>query len=233
MEERWKKHVADARTNKRYYFTNAIRRYGEAAFSHTILETCHDLKAANAAERKWIKRYRTTYKAFGFNLTPGGAHMPHPVRLKKNLWQDPVYKAKVLAAIRSPATKAKVQAIFNSPDMKKKLSEISKANNARPEVRLKNSVAHTGKTYGLAFRRKMSEISRIRPIDPQRYSKISETHRQKHAPEGMKHCKNCNQDYPRTSEFFYRNRSRGDGLHHLCISCHRERACIPTHAKRK
>ena len=35
----------------------------------------------------------------------------------------------------------------------------------------------------------------------------------------LKNCHRCHQQFPRTAEFFYRNKSRGDGLDMICKQC--------------
>lgn len=37
-----------------------------------------------------------------------------------------------------------------------------------------------------------------------------------------KRCSHCQEYWPADSEFFYRNKSDGDGLHCMCISCNVE-----------
>jgi hypothetical protein len=96
MLRRWNSHILNAKSKKGkgcHHFWNAIRKYGKDAFSHEVLEVCDTLEAANTAENKWISQFNTRDPQFGFNLSKGGEHTPHPF---KNPWNDPEYRAKML-----------------------------------------------------------------------------------------------------------------------------------------
>jgi len=76
MMHRWNQHCAQSKTSKdgRWHFPNAVRKYGKDAFSHEVLEICHDLDVANLAEECWIELLETRNPEKGFNLAKGGAH---------------------------------------------------------------------------------------------------------------------------------------------------------------
>lgn len=42
-------------------------------------------------------------------------------------------------------------------------------------------------------------------------------------PKRLKRCPQCQQQFPATPDFFYRCRTKADGLHHYCIHCHKIR----------
>jgi len=58
------------------YFTNAIQKYGWDGFQHIIIAEGLSEEEARIAERKLIKRYKSTDRAFGYNLCPGGEISP-------------------------------------------------------------------------------------------------------------------------------------------------------------
>lgn len=101
MMHRWNRHVHSANWRRKgkgvSHFANAIRKYGEDAFSHEVLEICKDLEVANLAEACWIEFYETRNPKKGFNLMPGGGFQPHPV---SNPWDRPEFRIKMAEASR-------------------------------------------------------------------------------------------------------------------------------------
>jgi hypothetical protein len=94
--QRWNQHVYTSTRNRGgwSHFANAIRKYGKDAFVHEVLAKYSSLQRANAAERRFIKKFKTTDPMFGFNLAPGGGFKPHPIT---NPWHRPEFRAKQLA----------------------------------------------------------------------------------------------------------------------------------------
>lgn len=135
MMARWNNHVRNANQKQGkgcLHFWAAIRKYGKEAFSHEVLEACKSLEEANLAEIRWIDYFDTRNSEKGFNLAPGGKHTPHSInneyrknlafRAKisanaKKLWQDPVYRSKVLSA---------TQAAIRTDEVRQKLSDSVK-----------------------------------------------------------------------------------------------------------
>lgn len=70
-DERWKRHLCQARNGFEKHLYNAIRKYGENQFSMEIIEWTEDDKA-NSREIYWIAYYDTTDKEKGYNKTTGG-----------------------------------------------------------------------------------------------------------------------------------------------------------------
>lgn len=58
------------------YFWAAIQKYGWDNFTHDVLAEGLSLEEANALEIAYIALYKTTDKAFGYNLASGGACAP-------------------------------------------------------------------------------------------------------------------------------------------------------------
>jgi hypothetical protein len=148
---RWNQHVDSAHRRKGgwSHFANAIRKYGKEAFSHEVLEVCHDLEVANLAEECWIEFYDTRNPEKGFNLAPGGGHFPNPS--KKNPWDDPDFRAKHLprfvAAGQSPQARASSKASLNTPESKAKRSAATKAAMAQPETVAKREAMRADPSY--------------------------------------------------------------------------------------
>jgi len=152
VERRWASHLSKARSTKggRWYFPNAIRKYGKDAFSHHVLGICHDVDQANLVEECWIFLLDTRNLEKGFNLAEGGLHVPHPIR--KNPWDDPTYRAKQLER-------------FNSPEWAARMND--------PVTKAKMSVASSSRTYSDEVRSKVAEAGRDREVSDKTRQKIS------------------------------------------------------------
>jgi len=72
VELRWRQHCNDAENGAPYLLHRAIRKYGEAAFTHALIEDVVGLDAANAAEELWISYFDSTNLELGYNLKAGG-----------------------------------------------------------------------------------------------------------------------------------------------------------------
>lgn len=143
MLQRWNNHVLNAKRKLGKgcrHFWNAIRKYGPEAFTHEVLEVCHNLEVANLAEECWIELFDTRNPEKGFNLIRGGGHTPHPV---KNPWDRPDYRARALEVARlkavDPTWRAKVSSamkvVASDPDWREHKSERAVRQRASPESR--------------------------------------------------------------------------------------------------
>lgn len=72
--KRWAEHIKEIKYNK-YYFKNAIKKYGLDAWEHEVLEVVIGLTKACEAEVKWIATYESNNPKFGYNPTAGGDSM--------------------------------------------------------------------------------------------------------------------------------------------------------------
>lgn len=170
MMHRWNQHCAQAKSAKggRWHFPNAIRKYGKDAFSHEVLEVCHDLEVANLAEECWIELFDTRNPEKGFNLAKGGQHVPHPIR--KNPWDDPAYRAvaeinlqKLIVTGNTPEVRAKMRASKNTPEALAAQSARSQQLMSDPAMRAASG-EHANKGKGLSeeHRAKIGEANRSR-----------------------------------------------------------------------
>jgi hypothetical protein len=213
MERRWSDHICAAKRSKggRWHFPNAIRQYGKNAFSHEVLEVCETLEAANEAEIKWIDHFNSRDPRFGFNLAPGGEHIPH---LKKNPWDRPGYREKQSIIMKER---------WKDPEFRAKISIISKnsQNNPRFMLEAKNPAkraAHSAKSkelWGdLNFRNKNTK----NPIHTcHEASLISENVLGTQPPVPNKLCNKCNE----YNDFGKDNHTK-DGLKCICKSCEKK-----------
>lgn len=72
LDWRWRQHCIDAQRNSTTHLHKAIRKYGNAAFTHEILEHT-TIENVNAREIYWIAELKT--KEHGYNMTNGGEGM--------------------------------------------------------------------------------------------------------------------------------------------------------------
>ena len=75
MNSRWCSHRWCAKTNKPLLISQAIREFGEGAFTTEIIEECTDRETADCAEAYWIAKLKTT-DPLGYNIRPGGLKSP-------------------------------------------------------------------------------------------------------------------------------------------------------------
>jgi len=174
MMKRWNRHVFEAKHVKKGYgyFHNAIRKYGPESFSHEILEKHCSLEAANLAEQKWIKHFRSNESEFGFNIARGGSHTPHPI---KNPWDRPGFREKHPSTIHNcltPQARAAQLVSLNTPDSKAKRSAATKAAMARPDVQAKRKVFQEDPEYRARIANTLKE-SLVSPEARARLSRAS------------------------------------------------------------
>lgn len=72
VERRWYDHCYDAKHNTGFYFQRAIRKYGEDAFSISILETYKNEQTALDREKALIRELNTRNPQVGYNVAEGG-----------------------------------------------------------------------------------------------------------------------------------------------------------------
>lgn len=72
IRNRWSVHTSCARRGVySTHFHNAIRKYGESAFSIELIDECC-VATVNDLERYYISQYRSNIKEYGFNMSEGG-----------------------------------------------------------------------------------------------------------------------------------------------------------------
>lgn len=72
VDERWAKHVTDARTGRGWKLHNAIRKYGPEAFTVKAVMYANDQAELNYLERLVIDAFMSVTRVSGYNLTTGG-----------------------------------------------------------------------------------------------------------------------------------------------------------------
>ncbi len=185
MERRWASHVTKAKSSRggRWHFPNAIRRYGPEAFSHEVLEVCHDLEVANLAEESWIELFDTRNPEKGFNIAKGGQHTPHPIR--KNPWDDPGYREKKLASLRARAAEPSYNEAMRSialsawenPEIREKYLSTLRPIWQSPEFRERSRDSMTGRKLSPETRAKIANVRRGQKHSEETRQRISQSNR--------------------------------------------------------
>lgn len=80
---------------KNKHFADAINKYGWGGFDHLILFSGLDKETACIIEQWLIAEYKTTEKAYGYNLTTGGEYFKHSELSKKLMSQNRKGKGRV------------------------------------------------------------------------------------------------------------------------------------------
>lgn len=105
VRQRWAGHVSEAlnkRDNGCEYFHRAIRKYGRDAFVSAVLSVKRSRRAANAAEKEWIRKL-CCRAPLGYNLDEGGkagARHPDTRRRIKETWAKMSKERRELIAAR-------------------------------------------------------------------------------------------------------------------------------------
>jgi group I intron endonuclease len=207
MLQRWNQHIANSKSKRGkgcLHLWNAIRKYGPAAFSHEILETCNSVEAANLAEQKWVEKLDSRNPEKGFNLVRGGSHTPHPIA---NPWDRPEYRARLTPERRAFLSKLRKGKPLSretrnkiSISLKKNVEHIAKlkemnrsrnheyysnmAKSMSPEVRAKINAMNTGRIVSTETRAKLSASYKTPVFSPEGKARMSCSFKGKtHTPE--------------------------------------------------
>lgn len=70
--ERLNEHIENAKNDKNYKLSKAIRKYGAENFIIEEIDTSNDKLNINEKEQYWINYYNSTDRKLGYNMTIGG-----------------------------------------------------------------------------------------------------------------------------------------------------------------
>ena len=129
-------HLADARKSPHtYHFHNALKKYGEEAFTYEVIEECDSLEQLNEREVYWIDYYNSIDE--GYNLRRAGEAKTHS-EISKKLMSEAQKAAHARRRAEGRDTFTKIRKTRGW-----KLSEETKAKLRKPRPDLK------GKTWKL------------------------------------------------------------------------------------
>lgn len=102
VEERYQKHLFEARQHTNRYLYDAMNHYGYDKFNIEAIEVCND-EFLDAREKYWISYYKSNDRCFGYNMTEGGGGGNTFARLSPERQQQLREKAsKRLTGVKQP-----------------------------------------------------------------------------------------------------------------------------------
>ena len=185
LDERWKKHLKEAKRNSNCTFHCAIRKYGAEAFEHKILceiyrETTEQLKEVLDYYECYYIKYYDSYN-HGYNMTTGGDGMigfkasEETKQKQSKLRQgnlNPFYgkhhseetknKLSESAKLRYTDKKNPFYNKHHSEETKQKISKANTGKTNSVETRTKISKALKGKSFSEEHRKKLATANKTR-----------------------------------------------------------------------
>lgn len=166
-KERRLSHLNDVRTGRGFYFHNAMRKHGEAAFTYEELFWSDSRDELIAWEIAEIARRGTMDPEADYNLTKGGDGC-------------------VLAPEAEARRIAAMLATFATPENKAKRSAATKASWARPEVKANRSIGMREAHARPETKARQSASLKAAFACPELRARIAATSKAVHARPGMK-----------------------------------------------
>lgn len=183
LDERWKKHLKEAKRNSNCAFHCAIRKYGAEAFEHKILceiyrETTEQLKEVLDYYECYYIKYYDSYN-HGYNMTTGG---------------DGAMGFKASEETKQKQSKLRQGELnpfygkHHSEETRNKLSEAAKLryqgeNNPfygkchSEETKQKISQANIGRKMSEEAKRKASQLRKGKPLSEEHYKNLAAANR--------------------------------------------------------
>lgn len=150
------------KTQKVFY--NAIKKYGWDNFEHIIIKQGITEEEACFWEKEFIKKYNTTNRDRGYNLSTGGIHYSHTEETKKHLSE--IQKGKH----HSPKTEFKKGCISLNKGKKMPLEAIEKL-----RKRAKGNKYNLGHKWSKEQKQRMSIIKKGKHSSPRTEFKKGQT----------------------------------------------------------
>lgn len=153
LEKRWREHLRSSKNGDERPLYCAIRKYGEASFEVSILETCAE-EELSISERKWIKALESFES--GYNLTEGGNGYigSPPEEMREKISQS------LIGHSTSEETKKKISDTLKGRKLPEDTKEKIREALSRPECVLKRKELSTGKIHTQEARSKISNSLR-------------------------------------------------------------------------
>ena len=196
--------------------SNAIEKYGTAAFRVEILEDNVPRGQLNKRESYFI-REMDTLRPKGYNLTTGGDGSVPVAETRRRLselaqarWKDPEFRKRRVEAMQSPEYRKRLSESLQSPEVQKHLSEARRGNTNRQgktgqkhtdEWRKNHSAMLKGREQTPEHIEKRVNSRKGYTPTPETREKISKAKRgKKQSPEAIAKTANMNRGKKRTPE---------------------------------
>jgi len=174
--KRFRQHINAANRGLNTVICNAIRKYGEKAFTIALLDKTSDIDNLCDLEFHYIKQYNTKAPN-GYNVTDGGDG------ITGFSFSEESKKKMSASAIGKPSWnkgKKGLQVAWNkgqpmSDEQKKKISIAKIGKTVSEETKRKMSIAHTGITHSEETKKKLAKIQTGRKYSEESRNKMSES----------------------------------------------------------
>lgn len=154
-EERLKKHFTSTHN---LALKRSFAKHGKENFKIEVLEEC-ELANINEREIFYISLFDSTNPYIGYNFTAGGEGGKDCITIMAPEKRKKYFKKKSAShkkMWRRPGFREKMIAMQHRPEVVKAKSEAAKRTSARPEIKLKRSLAKIGKAVPLSARKRIS-----------------------------------------------------------------------------
>lgn len=194
LSQRKRAHKSAAIKGVNHPFYAAIRKYGFKSFEWEVLKELEDDDDLDLYEIRFVKSERSLYPN-GYNLTEGGFGCRHSEETKqkiRDMWKDPLYRKKTIAARNSPEAIRKLKESLKeakdriySPEANRKRAEKQKGRMISQKTidkivatrKARDNYGHTEKTKAkLSETIKNSEAHRTAVNTDDFKQKVRETH---------------------------------------------------------
>lgn len=185
VEERWKRHVYDAKQGSQYYFHRAIEKYGIENWTAKVIEICDSEIDALKAESKWIKFFESNNPDHGYNSSSGGeASVPNEATRKRlseaqrKRFTNPEERLKTSLGAKN---RCKIS------EKTKQLMRENKLGNKNPQFgRVGKNAPHFGKTHSEKTKQIISQKKRGQKLSEEAKRKCSEASKKRWSHEKEK-----------------------------------------------
>lgn len=158
IEERFNLHMLNARWRRRAALYDAIRTYGNDAFSVELLMECENHESACAEEIRFIAEYNSMLPN-GYNMTRGGDGVPVPIEVHKEAGKRK--RGVVTEKMRAHFNRRK--GIKHSPEHIAKCVAKRIGSKRSEETRRRMSAAQKGRVISEEARKNISKALKGRP----------------------------------------------------------------------
>lgn len=177
LQNRWSEHCYLSRKNPACVFHWAIRKYGEEAFTLSVLREVASKEEANFYESLFIKSLDTKVP-HGYNMTDGGDGTIGCVPSEKNRKASSL-KHKGIKLSPEHRAKLRAAALNRSEEHRRNLSNAMKGRSLSEEAKRKVGAAQKGKRLSADHIDKLRAAHRRGPHSEETKRKISLTKRSK------------------------------------------------------
>lgn len=144
------------------HIKNALDAYGKKNFYYEILNICYTQEEADELERFWIKKFNSSDRKYGYNLSSGGKASGTPSIETRQKISDS-NKGKIITEKTRQKLINSHLGFVHSEETRKKLSIINKGKKLSKEHVEKIANSNRGRKNSEESKKKMSESAKKKP----------------------------------------------------------------------